>query len=120
MILVDTSVWIDHLRRGHAGLADLLDQGQVVVHPFVIGEISLGNLKRRAEVLGLLAELPAAMVVPHDEVLEAVARRGLAGTGIGWTDAHLLASALVERLSVWTLDRRLGAAADRLHVAWRA
>ena len=120
MILVDTSVWIEHLRRGHTGLASLLDLGQVVVHPFVIGEIALGNLKRRAEVLGLLAELPAAPVVPHEEVLEVVERRGLAGAGVGWADAHLLASALVGRSSLWTLDRRLGAVAARLDVAWRA
>ena len=120
MILVDTSVWIEHLRRGHAGLADLLEQGQVVVHPFVMGELALGNLKRRTEVLGLLAELPIAPVALHEEVLEAVERRRLAGTGIGWTDAHLLASALAGRSLVWTLDRRLAVAARRLDVAWPA
>ena len=120
MILVDTSVWIEHLRRGHAGLSSLLEQGQVAMHPFVTGEIALGSLKRRAEVLGLLAELPAVPVVTHEEVLEVIERRGLAGAGIGWVDAHLLASALVGRSSLWTLDRRLSAVAGRLDVAWLA
>ena len=118
MILVDTSVWIEHLRRGHAGLAGLLEQGQVVVHPFVMGEIALGELKHRAEVLGLLAELPVAPVALHEEVLEVVERRRLFGVGIGWTDAHLLASALAGQSLLWTLDRRLTLAARRLDVAW--
>ena len=118
MILADTSLWIEHLRRGHAGLRDVLDNGQVVVHPFVIGELSLGHLKRRAEVLGLLAELAVAPAVPHEEVLEMVERPRLSGAGIGWTDAHLLASALANGLFLWTLDRPLATAAGRIGVAW--
>jgi predicted nucleic acid-binding protein len=118
LILVDTSIWIDHLRRRHARLAALLDAGRVMVHPFVIGEIALGALRRRDEVLGLLAELPAARVARHEDVLAVVERRGLAGAGIGWVDAHLLASALVEHLPLWTLDRRLVAVSRKLGVAW--
>ena len=115
MILVDTSVWVEHLRRRSRKLADLLQQGQVGCHPFVIGEIALGTLKRRAEVLGLLAELPASRIVRHEDALALVEERALAGSGIGWLDAHLLASALVERWALWTLDRRLGDVARRLN-----
>jgi predicted nucleic acid-binding protein len=120
MILVDTSVWIEHLRRRHGGLAKLLEQGQVVVHPFVIGEIALGVLKQRNDVLGLLSELPAASVARHDEVIELVGRHRLAGAGIGWVDMHLLASTLLDRRPLWTLDRRLSAVAQRLGSAWTA
>jgi predicted nucleic acid-binding protein len=117
MTLVDSSVWVDHLRRSNARLVGLLDVGQVACHPFVIGEIALGSLKQRALVLGLLGELPATPVVSHDEVLTLVDRRRLSGRGIGWIDAHLLASAIVERASLWTLDRRLAAVARELGLA---
>ena len=107
MILVDTSVWVEHLRRRNPGLTLLLNQGQVACHPFVIGEIALGTLKNRTEILDLLAELPLARVVRHEDALALVGRRALFGRGIGWVDVHLFASALVERLPLWTLDRRL-------------
>ena len=118
MILVDTSVWVEHLRRGSARLAGLLEQGQVVCHPFVIGEIALGTLKNRTEILDLLAELPAAQVVSHAEAIALVEQRALSGRGIGWVDVHLVASALVERLPLWTFDRRLGAVARALNAWW--
>jgi predicted nucleic acid-binding protein len=111
MILVDTSVWVDHLRRRHATLARYLERGEVVCHPFVIGEISLGSLRQRDEVLGLLRELPMASVASHDEVMALVEQRALAGQGIGWVDVHLIASALVDGVRLWTLDRRLAAVA---------
>jgi predicted nucleic acid-binding protein len=114
VILVDTSVWVDHLRRRNATLAKALDRGDVICHPFVVGEISLGSLRRREEVLGLLAELPMASLVAHDEVLALVSRLGLAGRGIGWVDAHLVASAVVDRVPLWTLDRRLATVAAGL------
>lgn len=120
MILVDTSVWADHLRRGNAALATLLDQAEVVTHPFVISEIALGTPSRRSEVIGLLGELPAARLASHDEVLDLVERRALAGTGIGWVDAHLLASALIEHAPLWTLDRRLAKTAAGLAIGWHA
>jgi len=120
VILVDTSVWVDHLRRRSARLTDLLDQGQVAGHPFVIGEIALGRLKHRAEVLDLLAELPVARLVRHEDALALVRQRELFGRGLGWVDVHLLASALVERLPLWTLDRRLGIVARDLGAAWEA
>jgi len=118
VILVDTSVWVDHLRRRNAGLVACLEDGEVACHPFVIGEVALGFLAHRAEVLGLLAELPVGRLVPHDEAMAFVDRRRLSGAGIGWVDVHLLASALAERWSLWTLDRRLAAVARDLSVAW--
>jgi len=118
VILVDTSVWVEHLRQRNGRLAGLLDQDQVACHPFVIGEIALGTLKNRTEVLGLLAELPMARVVTHEDALAMVQTRSLAGGGIGWVDVHLLASALVERWTVWTLDRRLALVAGKLDAAW--
>jgi predicted nucleic acid-binding protein len=118
MILVDSSVWIEHLRRRHNGLVALLDDGLVAVHPYVVGELALGTLKNRSEVLRLLTELPMTPLVGHDDALAFVERRGLAGSGIGWIDAHLLASALVGGAALWTLDRRLGALARGMGVAW--
>lgn len=118
MILVDTSVWIEHLRRGNRSLADLLETGQVACHPFVIGEIALGSLRRRTEILGWLAELPTVQVARHEEALALVEQRGLAGKGIGWVDVHLVASALLESLPLWTLDRRLASLARDLDLAW--
>ena len=114
MILVDTSVWVDHLRKGNARLTALLDDGLVLVHPFVLGELALGRMKRRAELLGLLDEMPRAEAANHEEALEFVDRHGLAGSGVGWVDVHLLVSAALTGASLWTLDRRLAAAAGRL------
>lgn len=111
MILVDTSIWVDHLRRGNATLAARLESGAVVCHPFIIGEISLGSLRRRTAILALLAELPRSSVAPHNEVMALASQLDLAGRGIGWVDAHLIASAITDRISLWTLDRRLAAVA---------
>ncbi len=114
MILVDTSVWVDHLSRGNARLQALLTAGRVLVHPFVLGELALGRLKRRSEILGLLSEMPQAEAANHDEVLQFIDRHALAGSGVGWVDVHLLVSAALSRVSIWTLDRRLATAAGRL------
>lgn len=114
MILVDTSVWVDHLRRGNARLEALLRDGLVLVHPFVFGELSLGRLKERSEILGLLGAMPEADEASHEEVLEFIDRHELAGSGVGWIDAHLLVSAALGGVSLWTLDRRLASAAERL------
>ena len=114
MILVDTSVWVDHWRRGNARLSALLEEELVLLHPFVVGELALGHLRQRSEILGLLSELPQADAAQHGEVLEFVERHRLAGSGVGWVDAHLLASAALSHASLWTLDRRLVRAAARL------
>ena len=118
MILVDTSVWVDHLRRGDTQLAELLERGAVVMHPFVIGEIACGGLTDRASILELLQDLPMAVVADSDEVLGFIERQSLHGKGIGYVDVHLLASvALTGGTKLWTRDKRLRAAADDLDCA---
>ena len=112
--LVDTSVWIDHFRRGNKRLKTMLDAGRVCCHRFVIGELACGTLRNRDEVLDLLSALPEAPVAEHEEVLRFVGKRGLAGRGLGWIDMHLLASALLGNCKVWTLDKALGRAATEL------
>ena len=116
MILVDTSVWVDHLRHGNAALAARLDTGEVLTHPFVIGELACGGARRRREILASLATLPQAPVASHDEVLAFVDAQKLSGSGIGWIDAHLLASTRLSGVNLWTLDRSLAAAAHRLGI----
>lgn len=121
MILVDTSVWIDHLRSGDALLAGLLDEGQVLSHPFIIGELALGNLRQRESILADLLELPQAFAAGDDEVMHFIDRERLFGFGIGYLDAHLLAATrLTQGAALWTRDRRLSAAAERLSLAARA
>jgi predicted nucleic acid-binding protein len=116
VILVDTSIWVNHLRRHDATLAAHLDAGEVLCHPYVIGEIGLGLLRQRHQVLELLAALPAAMMVSHDEAMTFVEQRRLAGLGVGWVDIHLAASAVVSRAKLWTADRRLAAVARVLRL----
>jgi predicted nucleic acid-binding protein len=119
MILVDTSVWIDHLRQGDPALATALQSSQVLMHPFIVGELACGNLKSRAEVLTLLAELPGAPVASHEEALGFIERRDLMGRGIGYVDVHLLASvALAGTARLWTRDKRLAAVASDLALAF--
>lgn len=116
MILVDTSVWVDHLRRGGRALQELLGEGLVLCHPFVIGELACGRLRNRAEILTLLAALPAATAAGHEEAMGLVSDRDLQGKGLGWVDVHLLASALLSGCTLWTKDRALRAAARALNV----
>lgn len=111
MILVDTSVWIEHLRVGDPGLTALLGHDRVLAHPWVIGELSLSRLDRRQEVLGLLGNLPSASVASDAEVLALIETRRLFGRGLGWVDVHLLAAALLSHARLWTYDRRLAAVA---------
>jgi predicted nucleic acid-binding protein len=117
VILVDTSIWVDHLRRGEPRLAGLLGAARVLCHPFVIGELALGHLRRRAEILALLANLPQAVPAAHEEVLLFVEEHALLGAGLGWVDVHLLCAAARDRSHFWTFDRRLAAAAERLGLA---
>ncbi len=121
MILVDTSVWIDHLRSGEPGLAMALEGGRVLMHPFVLGELACGNLKNREEVLKLLEDLPAAPTATNPEVLALIDRRALMGRGIGYIDVHLLASAALSDFGrLWTRDRSLAAAATEMELAFEA
>ena len=117
MILVDTSVWVDHLRRGDAQLVDLLERSAVVIHPFVVGEIACGRLSDRALTLELLQQLPMAIVAESDEVLGYIERHNLHGKGIGYIDVHLLASAAIGGTKLWTRDKRLRAVARELGCA---
>jgi predicted nucleic acid-binding protein len=108
VILADTSIWIDHFRRGNRDLEAALDREEVMTHPFVVGELACGNLKKRSQVLAELLELPSAVVATNDEVMRLIEHRRLMGKGIGFIDAHLLASvALMSNARLWTLDRRL-------------
>ena len=116
MILVDTSVWIDHFRRGNDGLKELLRKGFVLCHPFVVGELASGNLHARVEILGLLGTLPQTRIAEHFEVLQFVNAHHLYGRGLGWIDMHLLASALLTNCGLWTLDQRLIEAAADLKI----
>ncbi len=120
-VLVDTSVWRRYFSGTASvrGLGDLLDEdGAVLVHPFIIGEMVLGGLSAREE--HLFVRLPSAGVVPHEEVLELVRRRRLARRGIGWVDAHLLASALTSSAVLWSVDADLSAVAADLGISWPA
>lgn len=119
MILVDTSVWVDQLRKGDATLARLLEAGRVFGHPFVIGELALGQLRQREIVLAALQDLPRANVANDAEVLIFIERHALAGHGIGYVEAHLLASTrLTADTTLWTRDKRLAEIAGRLRLAW--
>ena len=115
-MLVDSSVWVDHLRRGNTRLAYFLTDGDVESHLLVIGELACGNLKRRKEVLSLLGSLPRVPEAEHDEVLSLIESRMLHGRGLGWVDVHLLASAMLGHTTLWTLDKRLAEQARRLRV----
>jgi predicted nucleic acid-binding protein len=115
-MLVDTSVWVDHLRRRNATLVGLLEQAQVWTHAFVVGELACGNLAQRNKVLSALTALPHAPVASHDEVLAFLEAHRLMGRGLGWVDLHLLASAKLGKLPFWTLDKRLAAVLTALQL----
>ena len=118
MILADTSVWVDHLRASDRKLIALLNAGMVLAHPFVIGELALGNLRQREIVLNALADLPHASVATDAEVLHFIARHALFGRGIGYVDAHLLAAVqLTAGTELWTNDKRLHGVAIQLGLA---
>ncbi len=117
MILVDTSVWVEHLRHGLPRLATFLQEGEVLIHPWVIGELACGTLRNRSEVLELLQGLPTATVASDAEVLLLIERDRLMGRGIGYVDAHLLASARLNHCRLWTQDRRLAAVTEEQDLA---
>ncbi len=118
MILVDTSVWIDHLRHGNEILRQLLTQHRVCMHPMVIGELACGNLRNRDQLLDLWNNLPEIQQASHEEILIFVARHHLAGRGVGYIDVHLLASVMLQAdAQLWTKDKRLSEVADSLKLA---
>lgn len=116
MVLVDTSIWVEHLRKGEPALIELLNKGLALTHPFVIGELACGNLKQRAAIIADLRALPTVAVTTYEEALRLIDDRKLWGRGIGWTDANLLASALAEQCAFWTLDKRLKATCQGLGI----
>ena len=107
MILVDTSVWVSHLRVGNANLLKLLNQGEAVCHSFIVGELACGNLANRSEILSLVQTLPMAIEAEHDEVLHFIDHNRLMGRGLGLIDVHLIASAQLSSIPIWTLDKKL-------------
>ncbi len=117
MILADSSVWIDHLNKSDPIFFRLLQEAQVFVHPFVVGEIALGNLTNRSIQLSHMKLLPFADAATDDEVLAMIERHALFGSGIGYIDAHLLASARLSSLTLWTRDKRLRQVEASLGVA---
>jgi predicted nucleic acid-binding protein len=118
MILVDTSIWIDHLHTREPVLAELLEQAEVCSHPMIVGELALGTMRDRRTVLGLLGNLPAVSLPAYDEVLRFVESSVLYGKGLSVVDAHLLAAARIsDDVRLWTRDKRLHAEAERLNVA---
>lgn len=118
MVLVDTSIWVSHFRAGSARLQALLLDAQVLAHDFVVGELACGNLNARKEILSFLRELPSAPVVSQWELLHFIESRRLAGRGVGFVDAHLLASAQLAGVPLWTSDSRLKRSAARLKLAY--
>jgi len=118
MILVDTSVWVAHLREGIRGLEALLDEGDVMCHPFIIGELACGNLENRAEILSLLQALPMAAHAEHEEVMHFIESYGLMGKGLGYIDMHLLASAMLTKVPLWTVDKKLNEISSKLGLSF--
>ena len=118
MVLVDTSVWVVHLRNGNIGLETLLNEGHVVCHPFIVGELACGNLKNRAEILSLLQALPVATHVEHEEVMKFIEDHALMGKGLGYIDIHLIASAVLTEIPLWTVDKKLSEVSSKLGIAY--
>jgi predicted nucleic acid-binding protein len=116
MILVDTSVWIEHFRAGNDRLKHLLLDEEVLCHPFIVGELACRTLQKRGEILSMLKALPEAKLLEHDEVMAFLEAQRLYGRGIGWVDAHLLASTLLTGCMIWTFDKPLRKAAAVLNV----
>jgi predicted nucleic acid-binding protein len=116
-ILVDTSLWIEHLRHGHKKLATHLVEGDVATHPFIIGELACGHIKNRSEILGFLNMLPMVTITDHDEIMQFIESRKLMGLGLGYIDMHLLASAALSNILLWTIDKSLRETAIKLNLA---
>lgn len=118
MVLVDTSVWVDHFRSDNTHLVHLLNQGLVAVHPFVNGELACGNLRNRREILSLLQALPQTEKASDEEILFYIEKNSLSGKGLGLIDVHLLASSQLSDHLFWTKDRRLHDIAKKLNLAY--
>jgi len=120
MVLVDTSIWVSFLQGDNPRLKELLDEGKVVTHPFIIGELACGNLANRGEILALLKALRPAIEARHEEALHLIEFHRLMGQGLGYVDIHLLASALLTSMPLWTSDKSLKDAAVRLRIDFKS
>lgn len=118
MVLVDTSVWVRHFREGDSDLEQLLNNGQVMCHPYIVGELACSNMKNRREVLSLLQLLPLATLAKHEEILQFIELNHLMGKGLGYIDLHLSASAVLTRVPVWSHDKKLNEANERLGIRY--
>jgi predicted nucleic acid-binding protein len=119
MVLVDTSVWVSHLRDGNTELANLLNNGTVLCHPIIVGELACGNLTDRADILSFLQLLPMSIEAEHEEVFSFIENNRLMGKGIGYVDVQLIASAVLTEVPIWTFDKKLAQVADGLHITYR-
>jgi len=119
MVLVDTSIWVVHMRQGSRRLEKLLMDAEVICHPFIIGELACGNLKNRNEIISLLQSLPMAPTIELEEFLFFIDRNHLMGKGIGLVDVHLLASAQLAGVPLWTADKKLKSSADQLELTFK-
>ena len=118
MVLVDTSVWVSHLRNGDAGLEKLLNDGEVVCHPLIVGELACGNLKNRHEILTYLQSLPIAISAEDGEVLKFIENHQLMGKGLGYIDVHLMAAAVLTDVPLWTFDKTLDKITKRIGISY--
>ncbi len=118
MVLVDTSVWVSHLRDGNTELASLLNDGRVLCHPLIVGELACGNFKDRAVILSFLQLLPMSIEAEQEEVLSFIENNHLMGKGMGYADVQLIASAVLTGVPIWTLDKKLAHAAAGLHIKY--
>ena len=118
MVLVDTSIWIDHFRYNNDQLVELLNGGKVFCHPFIIGELACGNIKNRKEIISYLEALPQSFQVEHVEVMIFIEKNQMMGKGLGYIDMTILASSLVTGIPLWTLDKRLNSIANKLNISF--
>ena len=116
MVLVDTSIWVSHLRHGNSRLQKLLEAGRVASHPFIIGELACGNISNRTEIISLMQALPMVDAVEHEELLIFIEHNKMMGTGLGFVDVHLLAAAMLAGIPLWTQDKKLKQACSRLNI----
>ncbi|OGL44703.1 MAG: ribonuclease [Candidatus Schekmanbacteria bacterium RBG_16_38_11] len=119
MVLIDTSIWISHFQEENPHLKELLLEGSVVCHPFVIGELACGNIKNRKEIISLLRDLPEAETLENDEILQFIENKRLMGLGIGLIDIHLLASSVLTNVLLWTADKQLRSVASKLNILYK-
>lgn len=118
MVLVDTSVWVEHLRKGNAELKTLLNRGEVICHPFIVGELACGSIKNRSEILSLLRSLPTSVQSENEEVLQFIETHDLMAKGAGYIDMHLSASAVLTGVTIWTFDKNLAKICELLNIGY--